>query len=151
LHAQIRESAVKKTGWVRNASVGKLQQPISAFLLRGTVPRDELTVQCMFSCTTVGQFAWNPCIWRHCDLGVSAMKTGEAEPPPNKWFMKLAILWDVAPSSLVRTDRRFSGAYCSVLRAMRSLIALILERENSSETSDYTAYPTRQPSSYSSH
>jgi hypothetical protein len=29
-----------------------------------------------------------------------------------KMSMKIAVFWDVAPCSLVGTDRRFRGAYC---------------------------------------
>jgi hypothetical protein len=30
--------------------------------------------------------------------------------------MKMAVFWDVAPCSLVDSDRRFRGDYCSIIR-----------------------------------
>jgi hypothetical protein len=63
--------------------------------------------------------------------------------------MKIIVFWDVAPSSLAETDRRFRGTYCL------PLIALMMEAARTSETlvaillRDYTALqPRRQPSSY---
>jgi hypothetical protein len=51
--------------------------------------------------------------------------------------MNMAVFWDVAPCSLVGTDRRFKGAYC------------LLRQSNDQYLPDYTAqHPRRQPSSY---
>jgi hypothetical protein len=45
------------------------------------------------------------------------------EPTQNepKKSLKMAIFWDVAPSSLVDTDRHFRGAYCLHHQGEKSL------------------------------
>jgi hypothetical protein len=32
--------------------------------------------------------------------------------------MKMTVLWDIAPCSLVGVDRRFRRAYCPIIRAI---------------------------------
>jgi hypothetical protein len=44
--------------------------------------------------------------------------------------MKMAVNWDVAPCTLVETDRRFRGLTASII-----LIALMMEAVSTSETS----------------
>jgi len=47
--------------------------------------------------------------------------------------MKMTVVWDVVPCSLVETDLRFGGAYC--LHLQGDIIALMMEAVHASETS----------------
>jgi hypothetical protein len=62
--------------------------------------------------------------------------------------MKMAVFWDVAPCSLVDTDRRFRGAYCL---HHQGLITLMMDAVSSSETLVNIYQTTRSNFSEDSH
>jgi hypothetical protein len=68
--------------------------------------------------------------------------------------MKMTVFWDVAPCSLVKVERRFRGAYCSIIRAfLRKLspspsfpedIGKMFLRNAGNHLQDYTASQIRR-------
>jgi hypothetical protein len=63
--------------------------------------------------------------------------------------ISMSVFWDVAPCSVVDINRRFRGAYCSIIRAMSNIEGSKFFWNVGQYLPDYTVHhPRRQPHSH---